>query len=334
MESGKKGGALTNIDRYDYAFEPEGDAWAARILRRLPSAGDVLELGPGPGAMTRVMLKQGHRVVAVEQDAQALQQLGRLGVETFGSDLDTASWADGLADRRFDAILACDVLEHLRNPEAVLQTLTHHVQPTGRLIVSVPNIAYGGVIAALRNGVFDYADKGQLDRTHIRFFTRRSFETILLSCGWIPLAWEANRVPIDASEFAWHWNALTKSIRDDLSTGAPDFDVYQWMVEAVPAADLGWQTALISELAAARGVADQIRREHHALQLLHQREHESLIEHQKAFSEAKSIIEKLQQEVQQTRASLEQMAQTSLPTGEFNTTKFGWLRQWIGRHKH
>lgn len=331
VESDKQGGALTSIDRYDYAFEPDGEAWAARILRRLPLNGDVLELGPGPGAMTRVMLTQGHRVVAIEQDVQALQQLDSLGAETIESDLDTANWADGLIGRRFDAILACDVLEHLRHPEAVLQTLTHHVQPAGRLIVSVPNIAYGGVIAALRNGVFDYADKGQLDRTHVRFFTKRSFETILLSCGWIPMAWEANRVPIDESEFAWHWNALPKSIRDDLSSGAPDFDVYQWMVEAVPAVDLGWQTALISELAATRNVADQLRREHHALQAVYQQEHESLLEHQKAFSEAKVIIASLQQETQEYRTSL---AQLSSKFEELNHSKFGWLHQWFGQKNH
>ena len=44
---------MTHIDRYDYAFDPEGDAWAARVLRRIPPQGSVLELGPGPGAMTR-----------------------------------------------------------------------------------------------------------------------------------------------------------------------------------------------------------------------------------------------------------------------------------------
>lgn len=334
MESDEQGGALTSIDRYDYAFEPDGDAWAARILRRLPLKGDVLELGPGPGAMTRVMLTRGHRVVAVEQDIQALRQLGSLGVETIGCDLDTDNWAYGLIDRRFDAILACDVLEHLRNPEAVLQTLTHHVQPAGRLIVSVPNIAYGGVIAALRNGVFDYADKGQLDRTHVRFFTKRSFETVLLSCGWIPMSWEANRVPIDESEFAWHWNALPKSIRDDLSSGAPEFDVYQWMVEAVPAVDLTWQNALISELTVAREATEQLRREHYDLQKVYRQEHESLLEHQKAFSEAKQIIANLQHQVEQSRASLAQLSLQNVQREEAQHPALRWLPQWVGRKKN
>ena len=48
-----RGSAVTDIDRYDYAFDPDGDAWAARLLRQLPPSGSVLELGPGSGAMTK-----------------------------------------------------------------------------------------------------------------------------------------------------------------------------------------------------------------------------------------------------------------------------------------
>jgi len=39
------------------------------------------------------------------------------------------------------------------------------------LIISIPNIAFGGVRLALLNGTFDYVDSGLLERTHLRFFT-------------------------------------------------------------------------------------------------------------------------------------------------------------------
>ncbi|HQX85316.1 MAG TPA: rRNA adenine N-6-methyltransferase family protein, partial [Aestuariivirga sp.] len=77
---------MTSIDRYNYAFDPEGDAWAARLLRRLPPQGDVLELGPGPGAMTRVMVDRGYRVTVVENDPGALKCLEALGVEVIAAD--------------------------------------------------------------------------------------------------------------------------------------------------------------------------------------------------------------------------------------------------------
>lgn len=290
-----------DIERYDYAFDPEGEEWAARLLRRVPpGGGSVLELGPGPGAMTRVLLARGHRVTVVENDPQALEVLHTLGVEVIAGNLDGTDWWDALAGRRFDIVLACDVLEHLRKPEDVLQRLSEFVAPMGSLLISVPNIAYAGVLAAMRCGTFDYADKGQLDRTHVHFFTRRSLETMLLDTGWAPRVWEANRVPLECSEFAWHWNALSGEQRQALMAGWQDFDVYQWMAVVTPSID-----APMWELTEARCAADKLRSELQALTVVHQRERASLIEHQKAFSEAKDAIARMEQEIGELRADVD-----------------------------
>jgi SAM-dependent methyltransferase len=282
-----------SIERYDYAFDPDGEEWAARLLRRVPQkTGAVLELGPGPGAMTRVLLARGHRVTVVENDPQALDVLRTLEVEIIAGNLDGAQWLDSLAGRKFDTVMACDVLEHLTRPEDVLRQLVDLVAPGGSLLISVPNIAYAGVLASMRCGIFDYADKGQLDKTHVHFFTRRSIEKMLLDCGWAPRMWEANRVPVEHSEFAGHWSALSGEQRTALMAGWQDFDVYQWMVVVTPSAD-----APIWELKEARGLADSLREDLQALTVLHQRERASLLEHQKAFAEAKELIAKLQAQI-------------------------------------
>lgn len=294
---------MNKIERYDYAFEPDGEEWAARLLRRVPTGGgSVLELGPGPGAMTRVLLARGHRVTVVENDPQALEVLKTLDVEIISGDLDGSDWFNAMAGRRFDTVLACDVLEHLRHPEHVLQRLGEFVAPMGQLVISVPNIAYAGVLASMRGGIFDYSDKGQLDRTHVRFFTKRSIEKVLLDCGWAPRAWEANRVAIEHSEFAGYWAALSGDQRQALLAGWQDFDVYQWMVVVTPTVDAhAW------ELKEARGMVTSLSDELHALTVIHQRERASLLEHQKAFSEAKDVIARMQQEVKDLRAEVDSL---------------------------
>lgn len=87
-------------------------------------------------------------------------------------------------DGRFDLILALDVLEHLRNPEAVLLRLAESLEEHGRVIVSLPNIAH---ISILRDLVlrrrFAYKDSGILDRTHLRFFTEESAVALLRGAG-------------------------------------------------------------------------------------------------------------------------------------------------------
>lgn len=283
---------MSNIDRYDYAFDTDGDSWPARLLRNVPRACSVLELGPGAGVMTKVLLGRGCQVTAVENDPEALKVLQSMGVHVMEANLDRPDWVQQLEGRRFDVVLACDVLEHLQHPERVLQTLKDLVQPNGRLVVSLPNVAYAGVIASLCSGLFDYADKGLLDRTHLRFFTRRSIEKSLMDCGWKPHAWDANRVPLSHSEFAWIWDALPGALRQPLMVANPDFDVYQWMVVAAPAED-----ARHWEIVGMRTDMDRLQTQLQSLQLLHDAEHISLVEHQKAFEEAKQIIAKFENKI-------------------------------------
>lgn len=47
------------------------------------------------------------------------------------------------------------------------------MQPMGQLIIC-PNVAYAGIVAGLTLGMFDYAEKGLLDRTHLRSAQHRT----------------------------------------------------------------------------------------------------------------------------------------------------------------
>ena len=58
----------------------------------------------------------------------------------------------------------------------------------GRIIISVPNFGhwYPRVRTAL--GIFDYDQRGILDKTHVRFFTRRSLLRMIklfATAGWL-----------------------------------------------------------------------------------------------------------------------------------------------------
>ena len=78
-----------------------------------------------------------------------------------------------------------DVLEHLRDPaSAVLERCIPALKESGKLIISVPNIANWIVRLSLLFGKFDYMDRGILDRTHLRFFTMSSLNQLMreVSC--------------------------------------------------------------------------------------------------------------------------------------------------------
>ena len=54
----------------------------------------------------------------------------------------------------------------------------------GHLVVSVPNVANITVRLMLLFGKFDYTERGILDRTHVRFFTRKTARRFLEEGGW------------------------------------------------------------------------------------------------------------------------------------------------------
>jgi 2-polyprenyl-3-methyl-5-hydroxy-6-metoxy-1,4-benzoquinol methylase len=154
----------------------------AVILRRLGAGRGrrALDVGAADGFLAELLTRQGWQVTALERDpAQAAKARGRCH-EVIVADLDEVA---PRLEGAFDAIVYGDVLEHLADPRPVLVALNRNLASGGRVIVSVPNVAHLWVRLSLLLGRWDYADRGILDRTHLRFFTRRSFVRFLGDAG-------------------------------------------------------------------------------------------------------------------------------------------------------
>lgn len=199
------------------------------MLQLVRPAQTVLELGASVGLMTEVMHSWDIEVTAVEIDPTAHGVLSESAKRVLIGDLDDPRTLEPLGDERFDVVLASDVLEHLKDPLRCLRQAAQHVEPEGRVIVSIPNIAHGDIRLALLAGSFEYADMGLLDRTHIKFFTRSSLANFLAAAGLEPIMWHRTERPIGESEIslpaelvAWGRRVLAED---------PDADTYQWLVE-------------------------------------------------------------------------------------------------------
>jgi len=65
----------------------------------------------------------------------------------------------------------------------VLRRCIPALKDSGKIIISVPNIANWVIRLSLLLGKFDYMDKGILDRTHMRFFTGRTLKRMMREVG-------------------------------------------------------------------------------------------------------------------------------------------------------
>jgi len=153
----------------------------------------LLDVGSAQALLAPKFTERGFEVTCVEGSAE-LAALGRDKChEMIVADLDKPL---PQLKGQFDVIVYGDILEHLRNPMEVFKGFNRSLRPDGRVIVSVPNFAHLWVRLNLAVGRFEYADRGILDRTHLRFFTVRSFKRFLEEAGLETEEMAATPVPL------------------------------------------------------------------------------------------------------------------------------------------
>jgi O-antigen biosynthesis protein len=213
----------------------DGERTSLSVLAGLVHRGaTVLDLGCGSGALgqflkeTRECTSDG--VTLSQAEADHAQPHYRT-VEV--ADLETADLRSMFASRRYDYIVCADVLEHLRRPENVLQVCRELLAPDGKLLISVPNAAYSGLLAELLEGEFRYREEGLLDRTHLRFFTRRSLARFMAEQRWELDAVDTVTRELPESEFQVAFDSLPPTVARYLM-GAPDALTYQFICVAHP----------------------------------------------------------------------------------------------------
>jgi 2-polyprenyl-3-methyl-5-hydroxy-6-metoxy-1,4-benzoquinol methylase len=163
-------------------------------LKRLP-AGRLLDLGCSGGLLSARARALGHHVVGV--DVRELPAVHERVDRFICADLDRGLPDEVAQEGPFDIVVAGDVLEHVREPGLLLGQAAGVLAPRGALIVSVPNFGHWYVRARALLGIFDYDQRGLLDRTHVRFFTRRSIERELRDAGLKTVRKHVTGLPLD-----------------------------------------------------------------------------------------------------------------------------------------
>lgn len=164
--------------------------YAARLVGTGQS---VLELSCGDGAFGHELIAAGNRVVGVDSESSPPEWVGYDGA--IRSDLERG--LPNLGGQKFSRVLAFDTVEHLRDAKPLLRDIRQVISERGTLIVSVPNVANLTVRLGLLFGRFEYGDRGILDWSHLRFFTKRSAIKLLQENGYRVLAEHYTIVPLE-----------------------------------------------------------------------------------------------------------------------------------------
>lgn len=218
--------------RYDFdAIDLDSGSVHADVIGLVGAAERVLELGPATGYMSRVLTERGATVVGIEIDPEMAQRAEEFCERVVVGDLEALDLEAELGEERFDAIVAADVLEHLKDPLAALKKLRAFLSPDGFFVISVPNVAHGSVRLALLSGHFEYRDIGLLDSTHLRFFTRETLEQLLDQAELGLAELHRHELNLDASEVPFDPEAVSPDLREALEHD-PEARTYQFVAKA------------------------------------------------------------------------------------------------------
>ncbi len=226
----------TDLSHYEVDIDLGNPNTSHSLVADLVGRGKrVLDVGCWTGDLGRALVARGCQVSGIEIDADAAEK-ARADLETVVvADLDTEPSSRLFPAGSFDVIVFADVLEHLRDPVAVLADAANLLAPDGKIVISVPNVTHGSVRLALLQGRWTYTATGLLDETHIRFFNRSGVLAMFAAAGLVvdelrasiadPLNVEvvvdADRIPPSVIEWVRHQR---------------DAMVYQYVVSAHRAA--------------------------------------------------------------------------------------------------
>jgi len=176
----------------------------ATLKKHLPQGATVLDVGCGNGIISRGIGAEGFNVFGIDISDKAIEKalsLTKLPNVRFEQISAEQLVADG---KRYDAVICSEVLEHLNQPEKLLQTLYQSLTDTGILIVTVPNgkgpretFVTKPVIRMQRNNSLMWRMLPKIkkalgytgttvqsdadDLTHVQFFTKKTLEKLAAS---------------------------------------------------------------------------------------------------------------------------------------------------------
>lgn len=118
----------------------ECDFWSkakTQLILGLVEGECILDIGCGGCLLSKTLSDKKYTVVAIDNDSKAVEIARNKGIN--GYVVDIAEWK---TDRKFDCIIAADVLEHVNDDRLVIKKIYGMLKPNGCFVVNVPSYRF------------------------------------------------------------------------------------------------------------------------------------------------------------------------------------------------
>ena len=186
----------------------------------------LLDVGCSAGEFGLSVRRRGVKVWGVEPVQEAAEEAKKVLDEVVNGLFDDEA---SIPDDFFDVVTFNDSLEHFPHPLPPLILAKKKLKIDGTLICSIPNVRY---IENIKNLLFgkdwEYTEKGILDETHLRFFTKKSMVRTIEQAGY-------HVTGVHGINPFYESGRKTKVLATMLGPWAEDMKYYEYVVIAKPA---------------------------------------------------------------------------------------------------
>jgi 2-polyprenyl-3-methyl-5-hydroxy-6-metoxy-1,4-benzoquinol methylase len=149
------------------------------ILKLIKPNSEVLDLGCSKGYLASQIKEKGCTVTGIDNNREDLLSAKKECTKTLLMDISKEK-----IKGKYDIIILGDIIEHLADPLSLLKSLKTNLKAKGYLLISVPNGVNIYARIKILFGNFNYEEKGIFDKTHLRFFTLKSFKKLIIDSGY------------------------------------------------------------------------------------------------------------------------------------------------------
>jgi O-antigen biosynthesis protein len=221
------------MSKYNYEVDLSVDNSASQIINLISNASRVLEFGCASGYMTKILKEVKSCVIdCVEINEQDAEIAKAYCDKMLVGDLELIDFniLDGWG--KYDYIIFADVLEHLKNPEKVLEKCKMLLKENGEILSSIPNVAHASIVFNLLDGKFQYQRIGLLDNTHLKLFTKKTILELFEESGYMARVVGKTVINPQFSEFATDISRYPREIVDYIYDNNSEANTYQFIVSS------------------------------------------------------------------------------------------------------
>lgn len=142
----------------------------------------ILELGCSTGYFGTKLKKFGGNVVGVDISKKAINEAKKVLDKAIVLDLNEGKLP--FSTKEFDIVIAAELIEHLFQPQNLLNSVAKIIKDEGVFILTTPNLLYWGNRLKFLKGEFVYQKSGVFDEGHVHFYTHKTLENDIGNSGF------------------------------------------------------------------------------------------------------------------------------------------------------